>query len=39
MDLLKVAEDPELAPVLVKVLLNFKVKIELKTAHDSYSAW
>jgi hypothetical protein len=27
------------APVLMKKLLNFKVKIDPKTAHDSYSVW
>ena len=36
---LKVAGDLKLAPVLVDELLNFKVKINVKTAHDSYEAW
>ena len=36
---LKVAGDLKLAPVLVEELLNFKVKINVKTAHDSYEAW
>ncbi len=36
---LKIAEGLELAPVLIKELLAFRVKINLKTAHDSYEAW
>lgn len=36
---LKVAGGLDLASVLVQELLAFKVKIDLKTAHDSYSAW
>ena len=36
---LKVASGLELAPVLVEELLNFKVKINVKTGHDSYEAW
>jgi hypothetical protein len=36
---LKVAEGLELAPVLKKELLNFRVKIDPKTAHDSYEHW
>jgi len=36
---LKVAGGLKLAPVLVDELLNFKVKINIKTAHDSYEAW
>lgn len=36
---LKVAGGLKLAPVLVEELLNFKVKINVKTAHDSYEAW
>jgi|LGVE01.1.fsa_nt_gb hypothetical protein len=37
--LLKIAEGLAEGPQLVKELLNFKVKINLKTAHDSYEAW
>ncbi len=36
---LKVASDLKLAKVLVDEMLNFKVKINVKTAHDSYEAW
>ena len=36
---LKVASRLPLAQVLVQELLNFKVKINVKTAHDSYEAW
>jgi hypothetical protein len=36
---LKVAGGLKLAPVLMEELLNFKVKINVKTAHDSYEAW
>jgi hypothetical protein len=36
---LKIAEGLELAPVLKKELLNFKVKIDPRTAHDSYEHW
>jgi hypothetical protein len=36
---LQVAEDMELWPELKKELLNFKRKINLKTAHDSYEHW
>jgi len=36
---LKIAESLALGPVLVAELLNFKVKIDPQTAHDSYSAW
>ena len=36
---LKVAEGLPLVDVLVNELLNFKVKIDPVTAHDSYSAW
>jgi len=36
---LKVAGRLPLAPVLIEELLNFKVKINVKTAHDSYEAW
>jgi hypothetical protein len=36
---LKIAEDLQLAPVLKRELLNFKVKINIATGHDSYEAW
>jgi hypothetical protein len=36
---LKVARDLELAPALLDELLNFRVKVNLQTAHDSYEAW
>ncbi len=36
---LKVARKLPLAPVLVEELLNFRVKINVRTAHDSYEAW
>jgi hypothetical protein len=36
---LKVAEDLKLWPTLREELLNFKRKINLKTAHDSYEHW
>lgn len=36
---LKIAEQLPEAGVLVKELLNFRVKIDPATAHDSYSAW
>lgn len=36
---LKVAAELKEAQILVQELLNFKVKIDLKTAHDSYEAW
>ena len=36
---LKIAESLIEAKTLVKELLNFKVKIDPTTAHDSYSAW
>lgn len=36
---LKIAEGLELAPTLRKELLNFKVKIDPKTSHDSYEHW
>jgi hypothetical protein len=36
---LKIAEALPEAKTLVKELLNFKVKIDPATAHDSYSAW
>jgi hypothetical protein len=36
---LKIAESLELAPTLKKELLNFRVKIDPRTAHDSYEHW
>lgn len=36
---LKIAEALPEASTLIKELLNFKVKIDPQTAHDSYSAW
>lgn len=36
---LKIASSLELAQTLRAELLNFRVKINLKTAHDSYEAW
>ncbi len=36
---LKIAEGLRLRETLVKELLNFKVKINIATAHDSYEAW
>jgi hypothetical protein len=36
---LKIAEAMPLAETLRKELLNFKVKINISTAHDSYEAW
>jgi hypothetical protein len=36
---LKIAEGLALAPVLKRELLNFKVKINIATGHDSYEAW
>lgn len=36
---LKIADGLPLAPVLVGELLNFRVKIDPQTAHDSYAAW
>jgi hypothetical protein len=36
---LRVAEDMKLWPELKKELLNFRRKINLKTAHDSYEHW
>lgn len=38
-DRLKIAPELELASVLMRELQNFKVKISLDTAHDSYGAW
>ena len=36
---LKIAEGLPLKDTLVKELLNFRVKINISTAHDSYEAW
>jgi hypothetical protein len=36
---LKIAQEMPLADTLRKELLNFKVKINISTAHDSYEAW
>lgn len=36
---LKIAEGLQLAPVLKRELLSFKVKINIATGHDSYEAW
>jgi hypothetical protein len=36
---LKVAGKLKLGPVLSQEMLNFRVKIDPMTAHDSYSAW
>ena len=36
---LKVAKGLPEAMTLINELLNFRVKINLKTAHDSYEAW
>jgi hypothetical protein len=36
---LKVAEGLSLAPVLKKELLNFRIKVDPRTAHDSYEHW
>lgn len=36
---LKIAEELPLRETLVKELLNFRVKINISTAHDSYEAW
>ena len=36
---LKIAEGLSLRETLVKELLNFRVKINIATAHDSYEAW
>jgi hypothetical protein len=38
-DTLKVAEGLELWPALREEMLNFRRKINLKTAHDSYEHW
>ena len=36
---LKIAQEMPLAETLRKELLNFKVKINISTGHDSYEAW
>ena len=36
---LKIAPEMELAPILKRELLNFRVKINPATAHDSYEHW
>jgi hypothetical protein len=36
---LKVARELELAPALLNELLNFKIKVNVQTAHESYEAW
>ena len=36
---LKIAEGMPLSDTLRKELLNFKVRINISTAHDSYEAW
>lgn len=36
---LKIAQGMRLVPELVRELENFKVKVNIKTAHDSYEAW
>jgi hypothetical protein len=36
---LKIASSLKLAEVLREELLNFRVKIDLRTAHDSYEHW
>jgi hypothetical protein len=38
-DRLKIAEELEHAQTLVNELLNFRVKVDLRTSHDSYEAW
>jgi hypothetical protein len=38
-DTLRVAEDLKLWPALREELLNFRRKIDLRTAHDSYEHW
>lgn len=38
-DRLKVANGLEHGPVLAQELQDFKVKIDIRTAHDSYGAW
>ncbi len=36
---LKVAEGLDLVPALINELVNFKIKVNLETGHDSYEAW
>lgn len=36
---LKIAEELTLAETLRKELLNFRIKVNISTAHDSYEAW
>jgi hypothetical protein len=36
---LQIAQSMPETPLLLHELLNFKVKIDPSTAHDSYSAW
>jgi len=36
---LKIAAELSTAPILAKELLQFRVKIDLRTAHDSYGTW
>ena len=36
---LKIADAHAIKETLVKELLNFRVKINISTAHDSYEAW
>jgi hypothetical protein len=36
---LKIAEDLDLAPVLKQELLNFRVKVNPQTAHESFEHW
>jgi hypothetical protein len=36
---LKIAEELALAATLRKELLNFRIKVNISTAHDSYEAW
>ena len=38
-DTLKIASSLELAELLREELLNFRIKIDLRTAHDSYEHW
>ncbi len=38
-DKLKIASSLELASVLKEELLNFKIKVNIATGHDSYEAW
>ena len=38
-DRLKVASGLRFGPVLAVELQNFKVKIDIRTAHDSYGSW